>query len=472
MTDAKTYIANLKKNLETFTDAFIKGLKPVSEAYELSDLGQPGLSIRVSPNGIKKWNVKITIKGAGQKRLPPIGVYGDADGCMSLAAARVQTQTLREQGAGGTDPVKEAEEKAKALADRKTMREVYNHWLAGKEKIADTPAAMRSLTDVKRMIEKDILGGVEIKRGKRAIERKLLGLPPEFTPDIVGTLPVQEFTLAHYRRVIRAIEERKSDYVQNRCHTYINVLLKHAIFKMDIEMTNPIGGKDRPFEHERVRDRVLSEAEMVSLWHDLDLVLPQDQYRHAATIIKLLIASGQRLRQITEFRLSWIVEKENAIEFPAWVMKGKERHSLPMNALMVSLIEEAKSRAAGDILFPSPADDTKAISRQTMTTLINQVREEFGLGDVRLHDTRRCFSTHARGLRYNGLRLNENHIERCMDHVIESQKKGSAKHYNFFEYIDEKREVMDSWGAYLTDNVIHPRPVDGSNVLPLKKKAA
>ncbi|WP_174274249.1 Arm DNA-binding domain-containing protein, partial [Sphingomonas bacterium] len=85
---------------KALTDKALEALKPQAERYEVHDSYCPGLSVRVTPEGRKTFNVKYRY-GVTQKRMT-IGVYPR----ISLAAARQRAMDAMRQVDDGADPAK------------------------------------------------------------------------------------------------------------------------------------------------------------------------------------------------------------------------------------------------------------------------------------------------------------------------------------------------------------------------------
>ena len=68
--------------MATFTDKFIRGLKPAAKIYEERDRGCPGLIIRVGQRGLKVW--EVVVSRDGKRRRVRLGTYPE----ISLAMAR------------------------------------------------------------------------------------------------------------------------------------------------------------------------------------------------------------------------------------------------------------------------------------------------------------------------------------------------------------------------------------------------
>ncbi|MDH3740710.1 MAG: Arm DNA-binding domain-containing protein [Hyphomicrobiales bacterium] len=98
------------------TDAFVKSAKPISNKLtEYADTKETGLSLRVTPNGVKSWTYRYRLKSDEQRRMS-LGKQRD----VSLAKARVLVVNHRAIVANDSDPALEA---MKARQDAKDQRD-------------------------------------------------------------------------------------------------------------------------------------------------------------------------------------------------------------------------------------------------------------------------------------------------------------------------------------------------------------
>jgi hypothetical protein len=98
---------------------------------------------------------------------------------------------------------------------------------------------------------------------------------------------------------------------------------------------SPMEGMSSPGK-DTIRDRLLTSEEIQKIW------------RVAPPFVKLLITTGQRWNQIASLRWSWI--ENEAIRFPATIMKNNLEHTLPVSSLTLSLLSTIPKE--GHLLFP------------------------------------------------------------------------------------------------------------------------
>jgi len=174
-----------------------------------------------------------------------------------------------------------------------------------------------------------------------------------------------------------------------------------------------------PFAHLTARygqrDRVLTHDEVRAIWH-----YAQEPY---ATIVKLLLLTGQRRGQIWRYEPTWLTG--DLISFPADIMKSGRPHQLAVGPLTRSLLPQTPFEFNG-----------WSKSQQ-------QLRRHAGFADWSLHDLRRTFATTHASL---GTPIHV--IEAQLDHSSGSIS-GVAAIYNRYNYLEEMRAAVFHYEDHL-----------------------
>jgi integrase len=87
-----------------------------------------------------------------------------------------------------------------------------------------------------------------------------------------------------------------------------------------------------------------------------------------------------------------------------------------------------------------------------------RVVERSGLLDARIHDLRRSFGTYC-----GKLKIQPHVIDALLNHAPVTITR---KHYNLWDYSDEKRDALVRWERYLIDDLI-----SGGKVIALPARA-
>ena len=321
------------------TDATVAKLKPASREYTVRDTRLTGLGVRVRPSGHRSF------------------VYcrkGD-DGARRI--------TL---GSAALTSVEEARRRCLAIEtgarpDRTERAPVPTF----REFVAD-PGCVR-LDRCKP----------STRKGERsALRARLL---PAF-----GSLPLDRITRAG---VTCWFDEysRTAPGGANHALSLLRRLLNHAVDCGHLQ-TNPAQGIKR---NPRPKlNRFLSRAEVRRLHRALDdYGSARSSRARQADIIRLLLLTGCRKSEVVTLR--WQDIDGDALNL-AYAKTGPRRVFLnaPARAIL-----ERQPRTGSAYVFPSPLKPEQPLSRDLRVW--NSVRKEAGIEDVRLHDLRHTFASHA-----------------------------------------------------------------------------
>jgi integrase len=194
------------------------------------------------------------------------------------------------------------------------------------------------------------------------------------------------------------------------------------------------------------RSRVLSEAELVEIWH----ACGNDDF---GKIVKLLILTGQRRSEIGGLRWSEIPDRLRQIELPGQRVKNHRAHIVPLSDEALALLPE---RSEGrEVLFGRSADGFLGwhAPKQALDARIAKARGRKAkpMEHWTLHDLRRTFVTH---IAENGF-AQPYVIEAIVNHVS-GAKSSVAGVYNWATYLAEKRKALELWGAHIARLVSRP----------------
>ena len=321
------------------TDASVARLAKKAREYTVRDTRQAGLGVRVRPSGYRSF-VYCRNGEDGARRI----TLGSA-ALMSVERARAECLAI-ETGARpgrmerGTAPT-------------------FGEFVAGPE---------RAVFD---------RGKPSTRKGADwIVNARLL---PAF-----GSLPLDRITRAG---VTRWFDEYSRTAPGGANHT-LNLLgriLNHAIVCGHIR-TNPVRGIKRNPRPKLTR--FLSREEIRRLHRQLDRYAGARTSRaRQADIIRLLLLTGCRRGRDPDLALAGC-ERGHA--------GSRRRQDRPRRVFLnapARAILERQPQTGGPYVFPSPSDPERPRSRNL--SLWRSVRKEAGIEDVRLHDLRHTFASHA-----------------------------------------------------------------------------
>jgi integrase len=249
-----------------------------------------------------------------------------------------------------------------------------------------------------------------------------------------------------------------------RAHAALSTYFAWLIHNNHRSGANPC--MDIKLAKEERRTRTLDDAELLDVWLAADAMGGE-----FGAIVKLLILTGQRLREIGD--LEWAEIKDHQIELPERRTKNGKPHIIPLSAPALALLQAIpQHEGCGLVFLGRRGRGMTSYSRQKdkLDKRIATARMAAGKPPIAhwtLHDIRRSVVS---GLVKSRVRDVDGKLQRyrfCLPHVVEmlvnhisGHKAGVAGTYNTETYLEERREALEQWGAHLAGLVstVHGAP--------------
>jgi integrase len=385
----------------------------------------PGFGLRLRDGGSRGWIFQYKI-GAKQRRIA-LGAVKAID----HGKARDTAKDLYAKVRLGQDPAGQKAE-AKATAHH-TFKAVADEFLAFKKK---------SLRD----------------RSYPDVERHLVG-NPKLPGGVCHAKPLHELqirriSLRDIATCLNAVEKNSGDVTRNRVRTTLSTFFSWAIGQGYVT-ANPVISTTRA--EETTRDRVLSPAELRTIWK----ALPADQF---GAIMKLLALTGQRAGEIAGLR--WTEIQDDLISLPGERTKNHRPHTVPLSPVAQAIITAQPQRTTTDgkprdLIFGNGEGPFSGWSKakDELDAAINKANGK-ALAHWTPHDLRRSLATHSAEMG-----IAPHIIEAALNHVS-GHKAGVAGIYNRAAYEPEKRTALNRWAEQLIAWVEGKE----TNVTPLRRK--
>ena len=432
------------------TDREIRGLKPKDKDYFVVDRtasrGQGRLQLRVRPNGAKEWMFvywrKDPESGASRRRMSKIGFYPD----VSLAAAREEGQALSRLFQKGVD--------------------VQEHLRQERRRQEVEAAEIRRLGTLADLLDA-YLGWMQAN-GKRTAGHVRSSLDRYVGKPFPGLAAAKanEITPADIRDVLARMIDRGVTTHTNRVRSYL-----HAAFQFGLEAEhdprkylgrlvsfgltfNPVSAVPRQGDFERVGQRLISQHEISSLWRNARATLGPG----TGTVPLLCLATaGQRAGELLRLRWDHVDDDKRLLTVPADVSKNGREHLVPIGDLAHELLKGIRplSEAAG-WLFPG-RDGKEPMLGASLARAFQRYCVKTEAEPFTPRDLRRAAKTHM-----GEARISKEIRDRLQNHALSDI---SSKHYDRYDYLDEKRQAVETWDRYLAAIVAGRK----SNVVPLQR---
>ena len=268
--------------------------------------------------------------------------------------------------------------------------------------------------------------------------------------------------MPHWRNVPMATLRKRDAYV--RTDTIVDVGKPAAAYALyetirrigrwatrrDMIDVNPFADMEPPVK-KVARDRVLNPAEIKKLWETWDaLAYP---FGH---LDKLLLATGQRLREVAGMRWSEIDREAALWTIPGARTKNGSDAEVPLSSLALEVLDGIPRFSDLDLVFSTSNTrrDRPISGFSRSKTALDRLS---GVTNWRRHDLRRTLRT---GLAE--LAVPEVVAEKVLNHA---ERNVLAKTYNRHEYATEKREALELWARRVRE-IVNPTPP--GNVVPIR----
>jgi integrase len=359
------------------------------------DAGCPGFGVKVTPKGRKVFLVLYRTGGAGSRlRKYTIGPYGR----VTLHQARVAAQKVFAAKLEGRDPAAEKRAaKRRLVVDRvEDLLETY---------IAQRLSQNRSGGEIARLLRRE-LGTPWAGRSIHEISKR----------DVVD--------------VIAVVAQRGAPFAANKTLKSMKTFFRWCVGQAVLDRS-PADGLPLPTK-QVARDRVLDDKELVSV-----IVAARAIGGPYSRVIEFLVLTGQRRKEVA--RLTWdeldLVQRTWTL--PRLRTKNAKTHMVHLSDQSLAVLNRTERR--GPLVFSVFGDKPFAAFSRAKPIL----DKLSGVTGWRLHDLRRtCVSGMAR------LGVPPHVADKILNHQT-GTISGVAAVYQRHEFLAERREALDTWGAHV-----------------------
>jgi len=379
----------------------VERAKPKEKQYKLAD--ERGMYLLIHPKGGKWW--RLDYRYQGKRKTLSLGTYPD----VSIKVARKKRDDARSILDGGVDPAYYRKLNKELRVD--SFEAVAREWFG---KFRGQWTNNHATTTLGRL-EKDILPWVG-SRPIAAIE------PPELL------------------RVYQRIEKRGALETAHRIHQITSRIFRYGVAtgKCPRDPTADLRGALPPARSVHFAS-LTDPKEIGALLRIIDDYQGSTVTRCALQLAALVFVRPGELRhgEWTEIQLDLAEWR-----MPAAKMKMKRDHIVPLSMQAIKILEEIQPlTGSGRYMFPSLRTPTRPMSENTINGALRR------LGYTKEEMTGHGFRSMASTL------LNENGwsadaIERQLAHVEGNSVRAA---YNYADYLDERRRMMQWWADYLGD---------------------
>lgn len=455
------------RNLSNSRTVGAADLIPKAGQVDYWDRDLKGWGLRVSASGRRTWFVMY--RADGKRERYSLGLYP----AIGTGEARDKALTVLRAVGNGENPAR-AKRIGKTVDTFEELAEGYIRYYAKGEAFA-TWEDGRSICEAhpdfeligRRLVAPNGFPPEALKENERAIRAFLAA--PEAPPapskrswrkdqDVINRdlLPewrhrkADSITRVDVNRVLDKIVDRGSSVQANRVLEIIRVMYSWAIGASRVEIhINPCHEVKKRHK-EKSKERHLSADEVPVFWPMAGSAEHPAKITEASKLaLRLILATAQRPGEVLGMRKDELDANWETSNDPGWTIPGERvkngrTHRVPLSPLALDLIREAVA-LSGDspFVFPSP----RGKGPMLVSSLSHAIARSqfFGLDPFTPHDLRRSASTHM-GRKECGVRPHV--VSRVLNHIDQTVR---AKHYDPYDYDDEKREALNAWARRLAE---------------------
>jgi integrase len=359
------------------------------------DAGYPGFGVKVTPKGRKVFIVLYRAGGAGSKlRKYTIGPYGR----VTLHQARVAAHKVFAAKLEGRDLAAEKREaRRRVVADR--VEDLLESF------IAQRLAQNRSAGEISRLLRREV--------GKPWAGRSI---------HEIGKRDVVE--------VISAIEQRGAPVAANKTLKSLKTFLRWCVGRAVLDQS-PAEGVPMPAK-EVARDRVLNDQELSQV-----ILAARQMDGPYGGIVEMLALTGQRREEVARLKWDELDLVKRVWTLPKSRTKNAKEHLVHLSEQAITVLKRADKKGpfVFSVLGTKPFQEFSKAKRR-----LDQLS---GVTGWRLHDLRRtCVSGMAR------LGIAPHVADKILNHQA-GTISGVAAVYQRHEFLSERREALNLWGAHI-----------------------
>jgi len=345
----------MAKNKINFTDNQLRKLSHDGSAKRLYfyDIGQPALSLCITPAGTKSFQFQAWDKARGKSVTKTLGKYP----AMPINQARQTAASLLASVNDGVDVI----EAAKAIKNENTFSEMFTSWL----EIHAKPH--------KKSWDEDE------RRYALYIEKSL------------GSKPLSWLSTEKIRKwhsdITKQPKQRGSGNITGTTANRALSLISTVFNQMCPERQNPCKGVKK--FREQSRDRFLQPAELQRFFEALTAPNTSVTLRD---YLLLSIYTGARRNNVVQMKWVDIDFNQNLWKIPASQSKNSEAMNVPLVKPALLILKDRKAKTSSVFVFDSPLSKSGHIEepKRAWKSLLKRAR----LVDVRIHDLRRTMGSY------------------------------------------------------------------------------
>ncbi len=389
---------------DKLTDKACEKAKPGPKPVKLSDTH--GLYLYVAPTGLKSW--RYNYRHQGKQQTITLGEYPR----MTLLAARVEHNRMRELVKTGTNPADERRRTKLVRPDADTFEAVFEAWFA-KKSTGWTP---RHAGRVRERFDKDLI-------------------------PFIGKLPIASIDAPLLRGVLDRIYDRGALYLAGRTREYAGAVFRFGISR-NLCRHDPAHDLREEYPHKvRHMPAIVDPAGVAAL---LAAVRNYGGTVYTRNAFRLIALTALRPGELRHLEWSEVDLERQEIRIPAAKMKMDGAHVVPLSRQAEAVLEEMEPLTGhGRYVFPNyrrPSGD-RPMSENALKAALDQLGFQ---GKQTAHGFRSIFCSLAN----ESGKFAVDAIERQLSH---GERNNVLAAYLHIEHLPKGRRLLQWWADHLDE---------------------
>ena len=406
------------ENKVLLTDKIIKGIKKPEKRKEIYDTKVSGLILRVTKTGHKSFAFRYWYNSKSKQIT--LGKFDD----LSLADARRIVKGDLKNGikgykqilAEGKDPLKQRQQ------ERETPDEI----------------TFKELSEIYDGIHLPTLRQTSQDYHTWAMDSKVL--------PVIGKKILKEVSQQDIVKLLDKIAiENDAKATANKVRSRLHHMFEFAKSRSYVE-SNPVSDT-KPYEGgNNQSERHYNADEIKNIWQVI-----KQQNEPVRSYLKIIMLTGQRRTETHMMKWENITyEKDKDFEGWIWTIpkqyaKSNRDHIVPLSPMARDVLSQLKERAGENpFVFASGAGDDIPIGLKTIKRAVKAIKDESGVSDYRLHDTRRTVATWLAKL---GTPAEV--VSKVLNHKTGGGGSLVTRIYNRYEYRPERQKALNRWSQQI-----------------------
>ncbi|TDB48091.1 tyrosine-type recombinase/integrase [Photorhabdus luminescens] len=403
------------------TDSKIRGLKPKTSAYYTwqasATRGTGRLGIKTYPSGRKTFVYRYFL--SGKEKFVNLGDF--------------PATTLAEATAKAQEALVNISSPEKAILEHATVKQLFDDYIADQK-----------------------------KRGKRSYEKTENRLNQVLNSKHINKdAPAKDITPDHIKRVLAEFITRGASAGSNKVRSNLHAVFNFGLFadndpaKLNEKVIygldrNPVAVVPRQKGVDKALDRFLTWEELRNLFELIQVpavACPMNP-DYAQLLLMCIFSAGQRPWEImTNTRDNWD-KSNNTLTVPPHISKNGDYHVITLSESAIKILDRQKKQyPESSFLFPSNTKEGHLLPAEYAKQL-RKFCSRSNFASFTPRDIRRTFKTLA-----GEMGISSEMRDRLQNH----KKPGvSSKHYDRYDYLKEKREIIELWEKKLI-SLIEPK---------------